>query len=134
MLKGLIGILAFLFALLVLVAMLVGGFVLRKIRQIKRTVQQAADQQARRYQEETGRQRRQYSQRAQSYQGNQESYGTQSTQRSQNAYGQEEPQSYQKTTQTATGETIIDNRHPERENKKIFDDSDGEYVEFVEEK
>ena len=35
-------------------------------------------------------------------------------------------------TQTATGETIIDNRHQERENKKIFDDSDGEYVEFEE--
>ena len=30
--------------------------------------------------------------------------------------------------------TIIDNRHQERENKKIFDDSDGEYVDFVEER
>ena len=35
-------------------------------------------------------------------------------------------------TQTSTGETIIDNRHQERENKKIFDDSDGEYVDFEE--
>ena len=44
------------------------------------------------------------------------------------ANGTNEPH---KTT-TTTGETIIDHRHQERENKKIFDDSDGEYVEFEE--
>ena len=33
---------------------------------------------------------------------------------------------------TETGETIID-RRAERESKKIYDDSDGEYVEFSEE-
>jgi hypothetical protein len=32
----------------------------------------------------------------------------------------------------ATGETIIDNRRQDRENEKIFDDSDGEYVDFEE--
>jgi len=35
-------------------------------------------------------------------------------------------------TQTESGEVIIDHRQ-DRENKKIFDDSDGEYVEFTEE-
>ena len=35
-------------------------------------------------------------------------------------------------TQTDSGEVIIDHRHQERENKKIFADDDGEYVDFVE--
>ena len=60
----------------------------------------------------TGRKRQQYSTR-------QSANTTQSEQ-------------YSQTTQTSTGETIIDNRHQERENKKIFDDSDGEYVDFEE--
>ncbi len=36
-------------------------------------------------------------------------------------------------TQTQSGEVIIDHRHQERENKKIFTEDDGEYVDFSEE-
>ena len=92
MLKGILGFLAFLFFLAVLILMLTGSYILKKVRQLNKAVQDAQDKQAFNHRTETGRQ----------------------------------------TTQTSTGETIIDNRHQERENKKIFDDSDGEYVDFEE--
>lgn len=119
MLKGILGFLIFLFFLIILILMLTGGFIYKKIREFRKAVQDAADQQAFNYRAETGRKRQQYGNRAQN---------TQQTQGSQRDY-----QSTTRHTQTETGETIIDNRHQERENKKIFDDSDGEYVEFVEE-
>ena len=119
MLKGIVGFLLFLFFLVILFLMLTGGFILKKIREFRKAVQDAADQQAFNYRTETGRKRQQYGNRAQN---------TQQTQGSQREY-----QSTTCHTQTETGETIIDNRHQERENKKIFDDSDGEYVDFVEE-
>jgi flagellar biosynthesis/type III secretory pathway M-ring protein FliF/YscJ len=117
--KALFGFLSFIFFLIVLVLLLVGGFIWRTYRKIRVAAERASERQARQHREETGRQRQQYNQRHQTYQaGNndemQEDFGP-------------------RKTQTATGETIIDNRHQERENKKIFDDSDGEYVDFVEE-
>ena len=118
MLKGILGFLLFLFFLVILFLMLTGGFILKKIREFRKAVQDAADQQAFNYRTETGRKRQQYGNRAQN---------TQQTQGSQREY-----QSTTRHTQTETGETIIDNRHQERENKKIFDDSDGEYVDFEE--
>ncbi|MBQ4224424.1 MAG: DUF4834 family protein [Prevotella sp.] len=36
-------------------------------------------------------------------------------------------------TTTETGETITDTRAPQRSNRKIIDDNEGEYVDFVEE-
>lgn len=36
-------------------------------------------------------------------------------------------------TTTETGETLTDTRHPQRTNRKIIDDNEGEYVDFVEE-
>ncbi len=51
-------------------------------------------------------------------------------QRSSNATAQEEPQP--RRTQTQSGEVIIDHRHQKRENKKIFTEDDGEYVDFSE--
>ena len=109
MLKGILGFLLFVFVFAIFILLLTGSFILKKIREFRKAAEQAADQQAFNYRTETGRQRQQYSNRQK----------TQSTQSSQ-------------TTQTATGETIIDNRQQKRENKKIFDDSDGEYVEFEE--
>lgn len=38
----------------------------------------------------------------------------------------------QRTTQTSSGDTIIDTRHPDQVNKKIFSNDEGEYVEFEE--
>ena len=118
MLKGLLGFFAFIFFLVVLILLLVGSYIYRTYRKIRVAAQRAADRQAQQHREETGRQRQQYSQRQQS--------GPTDNQESSDY---EQP----RTTTTATGETIIDNRHQERENKKIFDDSDGEYVDFVEE-
>ena len=120
MLKGILGFLLFLFFLIILILMLTGGFILKKIREFRKAVQDAADQQAFNYRAETGRKRQQYGNR------------TQSTQQAQGA--QREYQSTTRHTQTETGETIIDNRHQKRADRKIFDDSDGEYVDFTEEK
>jgi hypothetical protein len=108
MLKGILGFLLFVFVFAIFIMLLTGSYILKKIREFRKAAEQAADQQAFNYRTETGRQRQQYSNR----------------QRTQSASSQ--------TTQTATGETIIDNRQQKRENKKIFDDSDGEYVEFEE--
>ena len=108
MLKGILGFLLFVFVFAVFILLLTGSFILKKIREFRKAAEQAADQQAFNYRTETGRQRQQYSNR-------QRAQSDQSTR-----------------TTTATGETIIDNRQQKRENKKIFDDSDGEYVEFEE--
>lgn len=124
MLKGLLGFFAFIFFLIVLILLLVGSYLYRTYQKIRIATQRAAERQAQQHREETGRQRQQYSQRQQTW-----STQNQSAQDFQNAEGGDQP----RTTQTATGETIIDNRHQERESKKIFDDSDGEYVDFVEE-
>ena len=121
MLKGLLGFFAFIFFLIVLILLLVGSYLYRTYRKIRIAAQRAAERQAQQHREETGRQRQQYSQRQQTRNHSAQSF--------QNSERDDQP----RTTQTATGETIIDNRHQERENKKIFDDSDGEYVDFVEE-
>ena len=122
MLKGLLGFFAFIFFLVVFILLLVGSYIYRTYRKIRVAAQRAAERQAQQHREETGRQRQQYNQRQQ--------YGPTSQ-----ADDMDDTSSYEqpRTTQTATGETIIDNRHQERESKKIFDDSDGEYVDFVEE-
>ena len=145
-------ILLFVFFLIVFILMLVGGRILKKIKEAKRAVEEAADLKEQRLRNETGRQRQQYSQRQQ--QNNQSNQSAQSSQNAQNAQNSQSTQnnqstqdtqsnqsaeSYQQTqndnarrTETATGETIIDHHHENRENKKIFDDEEGEYVEFEE--
>ena len=123
MLKGILGFVLFIFFFFVFIAILIGGRIYSTIKKAKKAVEQAAEQQEQQRRTETGRQRQQYSQRAQNAQ-------SQSAQSFQNSEGEYQPQA--RRTQTATGETIIDNRHQERENKKIFDDSDGEYVEYTE--
>ena len=118
-------ILLFVFVLIVFILMLVGGRILKKIKDTKKAVEEAADRKEQRYRNETGRQRQQYSQRPQSAERVRPSQSE--------APSQPEEQENARRTQTATGETIIDHHHEARENKKIFDDSDGEYVEFTEE-
>ena len=128
-------ILLFVFFLIVFILMLVGSRILKKIKDTKRAVEEAADRKEQRYRNETGRQRQQYSQRPQSQQPRDENTNgddnAQATERVQPSQNEEKKNA--RHTQTATGETIIDHHHETRENKKIFDDSDGEYVEFVEE-
>ena len=124
MLKGFLSIILFIIAVFVLILLLVGGTLLKAIKNFRKAAEQAADKQAQRQRYETGRQRSQYSQRQLTATDNRQGQDAQ----------QEKPAKEEaRHTQTATGETIIDQRHQERENKKIFDDSDGEYVEFVEE-
>ena len=124
-------ILLFVFFLIVFILMLVGSRILKKIKDTKRAVEEAADRKEQRYRNETGRQRQQYSQRPQPQQSRAEN--TNDDESTQSAERQNEEQKNARHTQTATGETIIDHHHETRESKKIFDDSDGEYVEFVEE-
>ena len=112
-------ILLFVFFLLVFIGMLIGGTVIRKIKQVHKAV----------FRDEVGRKRQQYSQRAQP-QSNQNAQSSQNSQNTQS--NQSSKQQTARHTQTATGETIIDHHHEKRENRKIFDDSDGEYVEFEE--
>ena len=120
--------LLFIFFIIVFLLVLLGGTILRAIRNFRKAAEQAAEQQDHRYRTETGRQRQQYSHRSQKSQGSWNSQNNQNNQGPQNAQRDEA-----RRTETATGETIIDHRHQERENNKIFDDSDGEYVEFTEE-
>lgn len=42
-------------------------------------------------------------------------------------------QTQQRTTRTADGVTIVDNRDPDERNRKIFTHDDGDYVDFTEE-
>ncbi len=128
MLKGILGFVLFIFFFFVFIAILIGGRIYSTIKKAKKAVEQAAEQQEQQRRTETGRQRQQYSQRAQNAQS--QNAQSQSAQSFQNSEGEYQPQA--RRTQTATGETIIDIRHQERENKKIFDDSDGEYVEYTE--
>ncbi len=44
------------------------------------------------------------------------------------------PQDTGRSSTTRQGDTITDTRDPERINRKIIDDDEGEYVDFVEEK
>ena len=124
--KTIFGILLFIFFLIVFFLILTGGYIIKTIRKFRQTARQAAEEQEQRYRNETGRQSRQYTQRHQATQ--QGGQSRQGQYRQQGAAQQETCQ-----TRTATGETIIDHRRQERESKKIFDDSDGEYVEFTEE-
>lgn len=130
MLKGVFGILLFIFFLIVFIVMLVGGRFLKALKDMRKAAERAADKQAQRQRYETGRQRQQYSQRSQSTQGTQNAQQTsQQSEEPQEEYVQQKDA---RRTQTATGETIIDHHHEQRENQKIFDDADGEYVEFEE--
>jgi ABC-type nickel/cobalt efflux system permease component RcnA len=110
--KAILGILAFFFFLLVLILMLTGGYILRTIRKMRNAAIKAAEQQEHLYREETARQRHQYTHEAhKSYKPN-ETNGSYESHESQ--------------------ETIIDHRHQSRSDRKIFDDSDGEYIDFEE--
>ena len=128
-------ILLFVFFLVVFILMLVGGRILKKIKDTKKAVEEAADLKEQRLRNETGRHRQQYSQRQQkNTQSTQNTQSSQSTQSSQNSQSTQQTQNDNaRRTETATGETIIDHHHENRENKKIFDDEEGEYVEFTEE-
>ena len=125
MLKGIFGALLFVFFLIVFFVFLAWGYIIKTIRNFRRATRVKADREEIHYRMETGRQRQQYSQRPTNGQA------TANSQQQQTADNNQQDQA--RRTQTATGETIIDHRHQERSDKKIFEDSEGEYVEFTEE-
>lgn len=125
MLNGLLWIILFIFFVIVFFVLLSWSLIVKTIRNMRKAVQDAADLKEQRMRDEVGRQRQQYSQR-------QQPKNTQNTQYSQSTRQEEPQQENARRTQTATGETIIDHHHQTRESKKIFDDNDGEYVEFEE--
>ena len=113
-----LGVFAFIFVVIILILMLTGGAIVGIIRKTRDNVRKAAERQEQQYKEEICRQRQQYAQRPQPHHAR---------------HSQEDLAPEAKAYQT-DGATIIDNRHQEHENKKIFDGSDGEYVAFTEEK
>ena len=125
MLNGILWIILFIFFVIVFFVLLSWSLIVKTIRNMWKAVQDAADLKEQRMRDEVGRQRQQYSQR-------QQPKNTQNTQYSQSTRQEEPQQENARRTQTATGETIIDHHHQTRESKKIFDDNDGEYVEFEE--
>ena len=48
------------------------------------------------------------------------------------AFKRKQQQYTRRTTHTADGVTIIDDRTPDVANKKIFEKNEGEYVDYVE--
>ena len=99
-----IGFILFIVFVVIFILLLTGGRIIKSIKDAKIKAKKAADEKEQKYRDETGRQQRQYH-----YSGPEEIH-----------------------TQTATGETIID-RRKQRDNKKIYEETEGEYVEFSEE-
>ena len=124
-----LSVLVFIFACVVFILMLTGGYLWRKAKAIRKAAKVAAAKEERKYRDETGRQRQQYNQRPQNpFYEPKEPADSNVTNNTEESTNEEQP----RRTQTATGETIIDHHHQKRSNKKIFDDNDGEYVEFME--
>ena len=124
MLKGIYGILLFVFFVIVFILMLVGGKLVKGVKDFRKAAQRAADQEAQRRRYETGRQRQQYTHRAKPTQ-------------SQNAQAEEVTQEvrqddFVRHSNAATDEPVTDQPQEKRDTRKIFDDSEGEYVDFEE--
>ncbi len=101
----------------------------KNIKKIHKAAQQAADKREQQFRDEVGRQRQQYSQRRQPTSSNPSPSNAETSE----ATTSDKPrQEEARRTETATGETIIDRHHQKRGNRKIFDDEDGEYTDFVE--
>ena len=122
------GILLFVFLIVVFILLLTGGRIIKYMRSARLKAKREALNQEQKYRDETGRQQRQYHYSGPKNTGNQEA----KPRSEEEAPEVEESKVEEIHTKTATGETIID-RRAERESKKIYDDSDGEYVEFSEE-
>ncbi len=118
-------ILLFVFFLIVFIGLLIGSYVVKSIRNFKKAVEQAADLRAQQMRNEVGRKNQQYSKRN----------TTTHNKRSNKANGAQEPyESSGVNEDYQQSETIIDHHQQRRESRKIFDDEEGEYVEFTEEK
>jgi hypothetical protein len=120
------GVLVFAFFVIVFILLLTGGKIIRYLKKAKLDAKKAADEKEQNYRDETGRQQRQYHYSGQTATPK----GGAKPRAEQEKETVEEP--IEVHTRTATGETIID-RRTRRENKKIYEEAEGEYVEFSEE-
>lgn len=120
------GFLIFIIFIVIFFLLLTGGTILKSIKKAKIKAKRAADEKQQKYRDETGRQQLQYH-----YSGN-TTPQEEAKPRAEAEREAKEEEPVEVHTKTATGETIID-RRKERENKKIFDDTDGDYVDFSEE-
>jgi len=115
--KAFFGVLIFLSIIVIIVGVMIFRFCYRiysRIRNTKRAFEDAVNNNQRR--DYTGRKAQQYH------------FDEHGRKRSSGGGTQEAP----RRVQTQSGEVIIDHRSQERENKKIFDDNDGEYIDFTE--
>lgn len=130
------GFLLFVFFIVVFILLLTGGSIIKAIKKARFKAKRDAINKEHQYRSETGRQQRQYhytAQTAQQQTGPRQQQEQPQPEPEPRAQQEEQPQEepVEVHTKTATGETIID-RRAGRESKKIYDDSDGEYVEFSE--
>lgn len=121
------GFIIFIVFVVIFVLLLTGGSIIKSIKKAKLKAKKEADAKSQKYRDETGRQQRQYH-----YSGKTPSEPAQprAASKEQEPLVEQEPEEIHH--QTATGETIID-RRKQRDAKKIYEEEEGEYVEFSEE-
>lgn len=120
-----LGFILFIVFIVIFILLLTGGSIIKSIKNAKVKAKKAADEKSQRHRDETGRQQRQYH-----YSGKTPTEPVEPRAVKEGKAKVEEPEEIH--TKTATGETIID-RRKERESKKIYEEAEGEYVEFSEE-
>lgn len=124
-----IGFFIFIFFIAVFLLLLFGGRIVSAAKEAKLKAKKEAEEKAQKYRDETGRQQTQYY-----YNAKASSAGQPRPHAAQEKKPQEE-EVVEIHTKTATGETIIDRRTAKERDtkKKIYEDAEGEYVEFSEE-
>lgn len=127
MLKGILTILLFIFIVLVVVVLMVTNVIVRTFRRMKQHIENQRDEQSDAY-------FRRYSQKPGTYSEDEKVVFDKNYFDSVDNYGWEKKTQKEqpKSTTTKEGTVIIDHRTPKKNNKKIYDDGDGEYVEFSE--
>ena len=119
--KALFGVLVFVGIIVLIVLFVIFRFLYRIYRQIRDAKRAVEDALGGGRSDHTGRRAQQYH-----YADNRNQHRSSETMN--DAAQDDQP----RRTQTESGEVIIDHRSQSRENKKIFSDDDGEYVDFSE--
>jgi predicted Holliday junction resolvase-like endonuclease len=125
------GFLIFILFIIIFILLLTGGSIIKYIKKARLKAKKDALNEEQKYRDEIGRQQLQYHYNGSVNTGKQEAR----PRAEEEAPKTEKPQVEEPVeihTKTATGETIIDRRGG-RENKKIYEEAEGEYVEFSEE-
>jgi hypothetical protein len=118
--KAFFGVLVFVGIIVMIVLFVLFRFLYRIYRQIRDAKRAVEDALGGGRSDRTGRRAQQYH------------YGDNGRQQRSSGPINDAAQNEPRRTQTQSGEVIIDHRDQSRENKKIFSDDDGEYVDFSE--